>query len=502
MDGLLKTSVGWLVGKLVFTAQLIPITTPDLLRKCSARFFYSKALREKWANAWVHFERYNQSLALDKKLDLNRYFVDVPAQRLADPTKPDDNTLHNITAAKLDTIELCHPQHQDSEKYIIYVWGRSDCYEKRLNRLANDALNLNAHIISFNLRGVGHSTNFPRSQLEVAADLLAQVDALVEQRHIKPEHISLHGHSLGGGVEIITKGMLKNREKNKAVGPTNFEQESPHAVSTQPRFKIRNDRSFRSLLDVSCNVNFVHRRTRQAVTRFFTVLLSFFILANLAALNILSLTVAAGIFAGITLSTRWHFTYKIWDSFLPDILRNCQLGLMRYSNWAMDVAKLWDSFDDNEKSYMVISQPKHKYSQYGLGKKNKTSDKKDKIIWPPFTLHRGLVKRKDRLNYLKDLFSKTLHQFRESTIERDEPAVYDTYQQKLIEIQDQMIQLKNVNVTGGGHGDDPKHFVTRFKDPSAKRYLTGQEQWFAFVEPEGGHLNPEPRHYKSYGFSI
>jgi len=348
MDAILRNIVGWIVGKIVLTSQLIPITTPDLLRKISAWFFYPSSLSEKLSSAWHDLENLNSTKNTDQNLDLKRFFL---------PVNPE---------VKLDTVEMCYPAYQKSKKYIIYGWGRSDCYEKRLFRLASDALNLNAHIVSFNFRGVGFSRGCPYNQEDVIEDYIAQVRRLIIDKNVKPENITLHGHSLGGGVAILA--LDKIRKENKW------------------HCKIRNDRSFNNLINVSSSVNFENKKLRFKTSRFFILLIALLVLMPCILFSPLTLLQGSVVFLATILSCQIKPLYQLWDMFIPDLLNNSMKGLMKYGGWKMDVAHVFESFPEEDKSYMVIRQPTRQYSRIGLGEQLKIGDAYDKVIWPKYTL--------------------------------------------------------------------------------------------------------------------
>tara|TARA_R110002110_G_scaffold383245_2_gene594584 strand:+ start:17478 stop:18848 length:1371 start_codon:yes stop_codon:yes gene_type:complete len=453
MDAILRNVVGWLVGKLVLTAQLIPIVTPDLLRKISAWFFYPKTLRQSLISAWANLEKLNATKSIEQKLDLNRFFLPISSN------------------VKIDTIEMCYPANQDSDKYIIYGWGRSDCYEKRLYRLASDALNLNAHIVSFNFRGVGHSSGCPYSEDDMAQDYVAQIKRLVLDKKVKPENIILHGHSLGGGAAILALAKAK--------------ENGWHC-------KIRNDRSFRNLIDVSTSVNFENKAKRFKTTRFFVLLSAMFFLLPLATFSLMTALQAGAIFLATVLSCQIKLTYKIWDMFVPDLLNSAMIGLMQYGRWPMDVAPIFEKFPEEDKSFMVIRQPRREFSKLGLGEKKKHGDKKDKVIWPKYTLYSGLTITKQKIKAIE----KRLASIFQSLPAQE--ALSLPLQEEVLMLQRELKKHENVKVTGGTHGDDPKMLLTRYEHHIAKRHITGQEQWYDFVEPEGGHTEVVAKKYKIF----
>ncbi|HRE33277.1 MAG TPA: hypothetical protein PLD88_14975, partial [Candidatus Berkiella sp.] len=96
--------------------------------------------------------------------------------------------------SELDTVELYAPQNKAAKQYVIYGWGRSDCYEFFLPRLASDALNLNKKIISFNFRNVGLSKGQVYHEHDLVRDYKFQIKRLLD-KGVDPKNITCYGHS-------------------------------------------------------------------------------------------------------------------------------------------------------------------------------------------------------------------------------------------------------------------------------------------------------------------
>ncbi|KTD44643.1 SidB [Legionella quateirensis] len=105
--------------------------------------------------------------------------------------------------AILDTFEI-KPESQKQvepkyQKYIINFVGNGMCYEDIVDEMQQDATDLDANIIGFNLRGVGQSTSRALSKDNLVTDGIAQVQRLLDQG-VSPQNITLKAHSLGAGV--------------------------------------------------------------------------------------------------------------------------------------------------------------------------------------------------------------------------------------------------------------------------------------------------------------
>lgn len=110
-----------------------------------------------------------------------------------------------ITAdrVKLDTYEVVPTRAQEEapeeQKWIVFFNGNCASTEGMLVDLAQIAVDTGARVFSGNYRGVGHSTGFPWRSQDLVLDGEAMVQRLLA-KGVKPEHILLHGWSMGGGV--------------------------------------------------------------------------------------------------------------------------------------------------------------------------------------------------------------------------------------------------------------------------------------------------------------
>src|SRR5690606_14520060 len=85
--------------------------------------------------------------------------------------------------AHLDTFEVQHTSQISSEpkyqKYIINFLGNNGCYEELISEMKEDARDLQANVVGFNLRGVGQSTGKVTSKQDIVIDGVAQVQRLL-----------------------------------------------------------------------------------------------------------------------------------------------------------------------------------------------------------------------------------------------------------------------------------------------------------------------------------
>src|SRR4029078_9181046 len=129
-------------------------------------------------------------------------------------------------------------------EYVIYGWGRSDCYEFYLSRMASDALNLNKKIISFNFRGVAHSKGQVYQGRDLVDDYKFQIMRLIKQG-VKAEQIKCcYGHSLCGAIAAFAV-----EELHREGYPV----------------KLYADRSFASLIETSVALYFKRPNSRAKI---------------------------------------------------------------------------------------------------------------------------------------------------------------------------------------------------------------------------------------------
>jgi pimeloyl-ACP methyl ester carboxylesterase len=108
--------------------------------------------------------------------------------------------------AILDTIQLT-PRSESNKPvaeqfFIVKFNGNGGMYQDLLRQFAYDANQIKATVIGFNFRGVGYSKKAPNVFQDLVTDGIAQVQRLLDDG-ANPQHITLDGHSLGGGVATL-----------------------------------------------------------------------------------------------------------------------------------------------------------------------------------------------------------------------------------------------------------------------------------------------------------
>lgn len=109
--------------------------------------------------------------------------------------------------AILDSIELNpYPSNTPREemKAVVTFLGNGENFDNQntMQRLTQDACELDALVIGFNYRGVNDSTGKAKSKQDLVTDGIAQVQRLIDSG-IKPENIIIKGHSLGAAVGTL-----------------------------------------------------------------------------------------------------------------------------------------------------------------------------------------------------------------------------------------------------------------------------------------------------------
>lgn len=446
MISYLRRFIGLTVGKIVLTAQLLPIKVNGPLKTIWAWLFYSHKEIYQLKHRFSHFKHVNHSQDEAHKLHVKRFKV-----------KTED-------CALLDTVELTHQAHKDSKKYVIYGWGRSGCKEKHLEQLASDALNLNAHIISFNYRGVGHSTEQPYGYVDLIEDYCAQIRHLIFDKKVSPENIYCYGHSLGGAIASIAAAKMHR---------------DGYPV------KVFADRSPADLIRVSTGVYFEKKRPRNMITLIGATIISASLLASLFVFSATPVWMLAGLSILTLASFKFDSLFQFWDKAIADDIDKAMRAAMRFGQWDMKAAAAFETIPDKDKNYAVIRGPQRAESKHGLGKKHSQDQTYDRVIHHKHSHHDGLDKRRQAKKELK-----------KSLAEANQLG----YSQEHIQaIRDKLILLSNAKMTGGGHSDRPKCFITRYAHPIALRPIDGRERFYDFVEPEGNkHVQKEPIQYKEF----
>lgn len=147
------------------------------------------------------------------RLVLKGQTIDFSNVRRDDVKALDTETLKHVKhrvitydGAHLDTFEIQHQSQKmieiEQRKYIINFCGNATSYENIIAEMQEDANALNCHVIGFNFRGVSQSLGRARSKNDLITDGIAQVQRLLD-KGIKPEHITLKGHSLGAAIATL-----------------------------------------------------------------------------------------------------------------------------------------------------------------------------------------------------------------------------------------------------------------------------------------------------------
>lgn len=440
---LFKKAAGIVVGKIVLRAQLIPIGKLSGLKRIWASLFYSRAEISRLNNLWDDFlkaNQENQHKHPDSSVHVARKSFQTP------------------DGASLDTIELAAKNNKRCKEYALYCWGRSDCYEFKLARLASDALNLKKKVISFNFRGVAHSQGQVTSEHDLVNDLIFQVKRLIHQG-VNPRHITLHGHSLGGAIGALA--VAKLRKQGYPI-------------------RLYSDRSFGNLIDVSAALYFgKKRKIRKTISTIATLLLASVILTPIALFGLFTLTQTALFFAGIGLTLCWNKTHAIYDKVVGDLVERGMRWIMTYGHFEMKAADAYDEIPHEDKSHTVLHRPRKEHSPL-LGKATVKEPSFDRVIPHEESLHKNSTSRKELKSHLKTVILKSRKR------------------EKILVHKHKLVHLANAKMTGGDHDSHPKELITPYKNLSAKRCLNGLERYYAFVDPNGGHEEMVRPKYKSF----
>lgn len=105
--------------------------------------------------------------------------------------------------AVLDTTEI-RQKNKDpkNQKYIIRFLGNAQAHNQSMDEFLADAERLNCNVVAFDYRGVARSQGFVSSKDKLVIDGIAQVQRLLDNG-VKPQNITLEGHSLGGAVATL-----------------------------------------------------------------------------------------------------------------------------------------------------------------------------------------------------------------------------------------------------------------------------------------------------------
>lgn len=440
----LKKLAGLVVGKFVLRSQLLPIGKLEGLRWLWAKLHYSSAEIARLNNLWPDFiAKNNEHIKKRPELALNikREWVTT-----------DDGS-------QLDTVELCAPKNKNAKEYVIYGWGRSDCYEYFLPRLANDALNLNKKIITFNFRNVGHSKGQVYHEHDLVRDYKFQIQRLLA-KGVDPKNITCYGHSLCGAIAAFSVKALHDQKL---------------------RTRLYSDRSFANLMITSINLFFKpNRRIRRSIVTLGTLFLGSLLLGTCTLMGMIApfnalLVAGAGL---LSLWLRVPPVYFLLDKSVGWALEKALYGVMVYGEWVMDVVKTYEAIPAEYKMHTVLKTANKPHSKH-LGERKIEKPGHDKVILYPDSLHSHLSSHHQHKRELK------------TTITKGPAHTVARHQQKLN-------VLANSKMTGGHHTAHPHEMLTRYKSHRSGRWLSGQEHFYAFVEPQGSHDQPKAPQYRKF----
>ncbi len=438
----LKQFAGLVVGKFVLRSQLLPIGELEGLRWLWAKLHYSPAEITRLNNLWPDFiAKNNEHLKKRPELALNikREF------------------LTTADGSQLDTVELYAPKNKNTKEYVIYGWGRSDCYEYFLPRLANDALNLNKKIITFNFRNVGHSKGHVYHEHDLVRDYKFQIQRLLD-KGVDPKNITCYGHSLCGAIATFAVKEL---------------HDEGHPV------RLYSDRSFANLMITSINLFFKpNRRIRRSISMVGTLFLGSLLLGTLAWMGVIA-SLNALLIAGIGLLSFWvPPIFFLFDKSVGWVLEKTLYGLMTYGEWVMDVVKAYEAIPADCKMHTVLKTANKPHSKH-LGERKREKPGHDKVILYPDSLHCHLTSHRQHKRELKEAIVKgPVHQ--------------------IVKHKQKLNALANSKMTGGHHTANPHEMLTRYKSHRSGRWLNGQEHFYAFVEPQGPHDRPKASQYRKF----
>lgn len=103
----------------------------------------------------------------------------------------------NKDKTRLDGMIIKNPIATD---YLVVFQPNEVHYEEFLEEAKTLGQELQKNIVLFNYRGVGESTGEATKAKDLVNDGKAICQMLVTYKDVQPEHITLYGHSLGGGV--------------------------------------------------------------------------------------------------------------------------------------------------------------------------------------------------------------------------------------------------------------------------------------------------------------
>ncbi len=442
----LKRFVGSFVSKFVLRAQLLPIGELKGSRWLWAKFHYSAKEIKRLNDLWPDFVAKNEKYTKEHP----DHFLTIKREQLTTKDK-----------CSLDTVELCSSKNEKSQEYVIYGWGRSDCYEYFLPRLATDALNLNKKIITFNFRNVGHSTGTLNHEQDLVRDYKFQVKRLIDQG-VDPKNINCYGHSLCGAIAAFAVKEL-------------------HDEGYPVRFY--SDRSFANLMNTSINLFFLpDRRIRRSINTVGTIFFGALLLAGLFVFSYITAQTAL-IAALVGFASMWvPPIFALYDKVVGWVLEKSLHAVMVYGEWVMEMVDTYEAIPSEYKTHTVLRTAQKNHSEY-LGERKKVEPGHDKVILYPDTLYKNLKTHPVRKKELKAKLNA---------------ALAKGLSEEITLCKQRLEALANVKMTGGHHTAWPDELLTRYKTHRSGRWITGQEHFYRFVEPQGNHDHKDPIPYLKF----
>lgn len=451
-----KILLGIAVGKFVLPAQFRPVGQQGLLKAMAVGLKFSSEESKKEALAWESFLKHNASLPKQDRLFTKREFYKTP------------------DGIELDTIELQNKNSLNSKKVILFGWGRSGCYERHLDFLGTEAQNLNAKIVTFNYRGIGHSSSQPSNANDLVDDYYAQVQRLIKQGY-KPENIYCYGHSLGGAVASMAAAKL-HKEKNKV--------------------HIYNDRSYSKLIDISLDI-YSRPGMRKLITTLAMSLIFYLSISYMAYLSVLTpITFAvAGVVAAIS-----YFHKPLYNFLEKSIIAgwlHLQRKAMEVTGWEMLATAAHDSIPNEYKDHVLVKKSSHETSKSNLGERSHIHPCHDRVISHQYSLHKHSESRKKYKQQTKQKLNALEAQLEFANKYPAFTKQQDQLKQQIAQTKHELRKISNAKMTGGDHTTDPSKLLSRYKNKFG-RNISGQERFYDFVEPDGRHNKKVAPRYKAF----
>lgn len=426
----MKNPFGIIVGKLVLSSQFIPIGNLSLVKRFVKRFYLKKAKVKHYQSLMPNF------LAKNKKWLKNGspLALEVSSKSIHVPN----------SNAVLDTLEIKPKGLKKSAKVVICAWGRWDCYEAHLDEMATYARKLGVKVVTFNFRGVNHSTDQPSCGDDLVQDCIAQVNAVIQQG-VDPQHIILKGHSLSGAT--LTQAAAQCHKSKKRV-------------------KLFNDRSFDNMKDTSTAMFLANPRNKNWLCQKIAKVLWFGILMGLTLGGIISGLTALLCFCLGLVASKFSFIQQFLEWSLSPLVQWVMHSALKSTGWEMNAKKAYETLPATHKHYLVLrGKTNGLNSKVGLGQRYEHASDEDRIVPYEVSLHKGLKKQKQARKELKQKL-KVARKKNDLVKER--------------EILDKLIDYSNSKVSGGRHKSPLNELFCRYKGAGGQ-WVSAQHVFFDFV---------------------